>query len=162
MGLLSRIARIAQRFGVGRGSAVVTQEASLAGTVAGMPTPKLMTAEERRQVLDQATPEQMRYTEWQTGRSSWIAALRFNPVAQFAQMKVKRYGKVYTFGGMSFDIFLGWLRSGSWGKYFNTWLKGRYTQWAGFSTTGRGIRATRERQQAIESGTFISGLLGER
>jgi hypothetical protein len=91
-------------------------------------SPRLMTPEERRQALERVIPESLKYGEWQSGSSSWIAALRYNPIADYAQMKVHRGGKVYTFARMSFEIFKAWFEAGSWGGFFNAALKGRYSR----------------------------------
>jgi hypothetical protein len=113
-------------------------------------TPQLMTPEQRQAALDAITvPEAMRYNDWQTGSSSWITALRYNPIANYAQMRTKSKGKVYTFGGMTFVTFLTWFKSGSWGKFFNNYLKGKYTQWSSFQSVGEGIAANRARAAGI-------------
>jgi len=137
MGLLSFLFRAIR--GGGR-EAPAPASASPATT-----TPRLLTPNERQALLSNANPEEMKYRDWQSGSSSWIAALRFNPVAGYAQMRVRRGGKIYTFGGMGFTTFRAWITAGSWGRFFNSYLKGRYTQWGGFMSVGAGILATAER-----------------
>lgn len=114
--------------------------------------PALLTPEEREALLAGATPEEMRYFDFQSVSSSWIDALRFNPLIPNAQMRLKHGSRslanpsgVYTFGGMTFDTFIVWYQAGSKGKFFNANLLGRYTEWAGFPSVGRGGRAERER-----------------
>lgn len=129
-----------------------------AGPQALQPDPvRLMTPDERQTLLGQRDPAEMRYNDWQSGKSSWISALRYNPIAGYAQMRVKK-GKIYTFGGMTFGMFVTWFSDSSWGGFFNRYLKGKYTQWAGFQTLGMGIRAESNRA----SGMTILGELGMR
>lgn len=88
-----------------------------------------MSPAERSAVLAQLKPEELRYGGWQGGHSSWIAGLRYNPVAGFGQMRVIKGGKVYTFARMAFATFKEWLTAPSWGVYFNRNLKGRYSRY---------------------------------
>lgn len=107
-----------------------------------------MSSEDRKKLMDSLSvkgqSEEWRYSDWQKVSSSWIDALRFNPLIPLAQMRVKG-GKVYSFGGMKFDVFKAWLLSGSKGAYFNAHLIGRYTQWEEFESVGKGIKATEQR-----------------
>lgn len=92
-------------------------------------SPRLMTPSERKDWLARSKPEELRYGDWQSGSSSWISALRYNPIADFAQMRVKKGGKIYTFARMTFATFKQWFNDSSWGGYFNRNLKGRYSRY---------------------------------
>src|SRR5690349_14511811 len=83
------------------------------------PTMRLMSPAQRQQALERITPEELKYGEWRGGHSSWIAALRYNPIAVYGQMRVKKGGKVYTFARMTFAEFKAWIDASSWGKHFN-------------------------------------------
>ena len=104
------------------------------------------------------------FMEWQYGSSSWIAALRYNPTIPMAQMKVKKPSQwnpsgVYTFGGMMEQEFRAWIGAGSWGKYFNAFLLGKFTQFAGSPHVGDGILSGKirdERAQAMALAGVIS------
>lgn len=71
-------------------------------------------------------PDAQAYGNWQTVNSSWIASLRYNRTGEFAQMMVRKRGRIYTFGGMLFATFYSWFNAPSKGRYFNKRLKGRY------------------------------------
>lgn len=118
MGFFSRLFR-ALRGGGGAVRANVPQTIS----------PRLMTPAERQQVLAAIGPKESEYSRWQAAHSSWIANLRYNPVGVYGQMMVKRGNKVYTFAHMSFSTFKAWIESASKGKFFNQFLKGRYSRY---------------------------------
>lgn len=124
-------------------------------SAAGQPRP--LSTDERKAILDGLSPggEESKYMDWQHGSSSWITALRFNPLIPRAQMQTKS-GKVYSFGGMTFTVFKAWLASSSWGEYFNRHLKGKYTQWEEFVSVGKGIKA----EQSRSFGTTVLKELG--
>jgi len=104
-------------------------------------------AQERQKKLDALSPgaqdESWAYREWQPVASSWIAALKYNPLGPTAYMRVKS-GKEYTFGEMDFATFKAWLLAPSKGKYFDKNLKGRYTI-SRFVSVGPGIKAETSR-----------------
>lgn len=107
-----------------------------------------MTQAQRSQKLDSpALPEESRFLDWQPVTSSFIVAIRFNPIMPAAQMKIR--GRVYTFGGMTFKMFKAWLLSPSKGVYFNKYLKGNYTEWKGYDSLGRGIKAELSRKKGM-------------
>lgn len=91
-----------------------------------IPAARLRGPEERQAEAKAADERTQKYRWWMSGRSSWIDALRFNPTSDFAQMRVKKGAKIYTFARMTLVVFEAWYKAGSWGSYFNRFLKGRY------------------------------------
>lgn len=96
-----------------------------------IPQIRLMTPQERQQVLNNIRPDELRYAGWRDANSSWIEKQNYNPIVPFGQMLVRRTKKIYTFGQMTLETYKAWVNSGSRGMFFNRYLRGRYSRWSG-------------------------------
>lgn len=91
---------------------------------------RITNQQERQQQIANIPQGVLAYAGWRNANSSWILDINYNPLVPFAQMRVKRTMKVYTFGGMTFTTYAAWVQADSKGSFFNRYLKGRYTRWA--------------------------------